>query len=72
LVRLINTCIFTLNFEIVPAVWVFIFVYIDQYISLSPHMPEELYVRFILYISLLYILPCVKCDVMITLILLLE
>jgi hypothetical protein len=45
LVRLINTWIVTLNFEIVPAVWAFIFVYIVKYISLSPPMPEELYVN---------------------------
>ena len=56
MVRLINTWIVTLNFEIVPAVWAFIFVYIVKYISLSPPMPEELYVRVILYICLfLYI-----------------
>jgi len=56
LVRFINTCIITLHFAIVPAVWAFIFVYIVKYIILSPPMPEELYVRVILYICLfLYI-----------------
>jgi hypothetical protein len=48
----INACIFTLNFEIVPALWVFIFVYIVKYISWSPPMPEELYIRVKLYICL--------------------
>ena len=61
LVRLIN--IFTLNLEIVPAVWGFIFVSIVEYIRLSPPM----YVRVMLYICLFYMFMCVKCDVMILL-----
>ena len=54
LIKLIN--IFTLNFEIVPAVWGFNFVSIVKYNSLSPPMLGELYVRIIWYICLVVLL----------------
>ena len=54
LIKLIN--IFTLNFEIVPAVWGFNFVSIVKYISRSPPMLGELYVRIIWYICLVVLL----------------
>ena len=50
LIKLIN--IFTLNFEIVAAVWGFNFVSIVKYISRLPPMLGELYVRIIWYICL--------------------